>query len=301
MPEPSGAVAARRRRSAFGSAIPTSWLELDARRRAQSPGAAHDGRGRACRRCALSARSSGHGRSTGSTGSGARYRCWQRAIIARRSMTVIERSRRAPTPFPRFPASARRPLPSTHRRIDDPPPARPPDARPDRRATPRVYGPADHPVRRDQLSRGARDVTRKLQEAGFKAFIVGGAVRDLLLGIDAQGLRHRDRRDARSRSSRSSAARSSSAAASAWCTCTPAPRRSRCRRFARAQTGDDVDRRARPAAVRQRLRLAGRGRRAARLHDQRAVLRSRDRGSLGLRRRRGRHPRAAPEADRRRR
>jgi hypothetical protein len=29
----------------------------------------------------------------------------------------------------------------------------------------------------------ARDVTRRLHEAGFKAFIVGGAVRDLLLGI----------------------------------------------------------------------------------------------------------------------
>ena len=37
------------------------------------------------------------------------------------------------------------------------------------------------------------------------------------------------------------------------------------------------DGRARPAAVRQRLRLAGGGRRAARLHDQRALLRSGDR------------------------
>jgi poly(A) polymerase len=48
---------------------------------------------------------------------------------------------------------------------------------------PRIYGPKEHPVRRSQLSRGAQDVTRKLQQAGFKAFIVGGAVRDLLLGI----------------------------------------------------------------------------------------------------------------------
>ena len=38
-------------------------------------------------------------------------------------------------------------------------------------------------MRRSQLSRAAIDVTRKLQQAGFKAFIVGGAVRDLLLGI----------------------------------------------------------------------------------------------------------------------
>jgi poly(A) polymerase len=49
---------------------------------------------------------------------------------------------------------------------------------------PRIYGPADHALRSDQLSRGALQVTRRLQEAGFKAFVVGGAVRDLLLGIE---------------------------------------------------------------------------------------------------------------------
>ena len=48
---------------------------------------------------------------------------------------------------------------------------------------PRVFGPETHRVRRTQLSRGAIDVTRKLQQAGFNAFIVGGAVRDLLLGF----------------------------------------------------------------------------------------------------------------------
>jgi poly(A) polymerase len=49
---------------------------------------------------------------------------------------------------------------------------------------PRIY-PADrHPVRREQLSTAAQTVTRRLQEGGFKAFIVGGAVRDLLLGIE---------------------------------------------------------------------------------------------------------------------
>ena len=48
---------------------------------------------------------------------------------------------------------------------------------------PRIYGPRAHRIRRNQISRGAQDVTRKLQQAGFKAFIVGGAVRDLLLGI----------------------------------------------------------------------------------------------------------------------
>ena len=48
---------------------------------------------------------------------------------------------------------------------------------------PRIYGVADHPIRRNQVSRGALEVTRKLHDAGFKAFVVGGAVRDLLLGI----------------------------------------------------------------------------------------------------------------------
>jgi poly(A) polymerase len=56
---------------------------------------------------------------------------------------------------------------------------------PGRRANaPRVYAPDKHPVRRDQLSAAARSVTRRLQDEGFKAFIVGGAVRDLLLGIE---------------------------------------------------------------------------------------------------------------------
>jgi poly(A) polymerase len=48
---------------------------------------------------------------------------------------------------------------------------------------PRVYGPDKHPVRAGQVSPGARQVTHRLKEAGFKAFIVGGAVRDLMLGI----------------------------------------------------------------------------------------------------------------------
>ncbi|MCC6197051.1 MAG: polynucleotide adenylyltransferase PcnB [Burkholderiales bacterium] len=48
---------------------------------------------------------------------------------------------------------------------------------------PRIYHSGDHPVRRDAVPRGARMVTEKLHEAGFKAFVVGGAVRDLLLGM----------------------------------------------------------------------------------------------------------------------
>ena len=53
-----------------------------------------------------------------------------------------------------------------------------------RSSEPRVYKPEQHPVRATQVSHGARTVTRRLQEAGFKAFVVGGAVRDLMLGIE---------------------------------------------------------------------------------------------------------------------
>jgi len=52
-----------------------------------------------------------------------------------------------------------------------------------RSSEPGVYGPDEHPVRPEQVSAGARQVTRRLKEAGFKAFVVGGAVRDLMLGI----------------------------------------------------------------------------------------------------------------------
>jgi poly(A) polymerase len=52
------------------------------------------------------------------------------------------------------------------------------------RGVPRVYRRAEHPVRQAAISHGALSVARRLQEAGFKAFVVGGAVRDLLLGIE---------------------------------------------------------------------------------------------------------------------
>jgi poly(A) polymerase len=48
---------------------------------------------------------------------------------------------------------------------------------------PRSYPPEQHAVRQEQLSTPARTVIRRLQEEGFKAFVVGGAVRDLMLGI----------------------------------------------------------------------------------------------------------------------
>ena len=50
--------------------------------------------------------------------------------------------------------------------------------------SPRVYENTEHPVRQVALSPGALQVTRRLRDAGFKAFVVGGAVRDLMLGIE---------------------------------------------------------------------------------------------------------------------
>ena len=46
-----------------------------------------------------------------------------------------------------------------------------------------VLGPQEHGINPQLLSPNAVRVTQTLQENGFKAFIVGGAVRDLLLGV----------------------------------------------------------------------------------------------------------------------
>ncbi len=47
---------------------------------------------------------------------------------------------------------------------------------------PIVFGPSEHGIRLDDVSPNAVRVTQALQRAGYKAFIVGGAVRDLVLG-----------------------------------------------------------------------------------------------------------------------
>ena len=47
---------------------------------------------------------------------------------------------------------------------------------------PRIYPASEHNLRRSSVSRGAGQVVERLQEAGYRAFVVGGAVRDLLLG-----------------------------------------------------------------------------------------------------------------------
>jgi poly(A) polymerase len=48
---------------------------------------------------------------------------------------------------------------------------------------PVILGPKEHGIDPQLVSSNAIRVTQSLQEAGFKAFLVGGAVRDLLLGI----------------------------------------------------------------------------------------------------------------------
>ena len=45
-----------------------------------------------------------------------------------------------------------------------------------------VYGPSDHPIRKNEIDDDARKIVYRLQRAGFKAYVVGGGVRDLVLG-----------------------------------------------------------------------------------------------------------------------
>jgi poly(A) polymerase len=51
------------------------------------------------------------------------------------------------------------------------------------RTEPVILGPSDHKIDPRMVSNNAVRVTQTLQEAGFQAFVVGGAVRDLLLGV----------------------------------------------------------------------------------------------------------------------
>ena len=48
---------------------------------------------------------------------------------------------------------------------------------------PKIFGPKEHGIQLDDVSTNAIRVTQTLQKAGFKAFVVGGAVRDLVLGL----------------------------------------------------------------------------------------------------------------------
>ena len=48
---------------------------------------------------------------------------------------------------------------------------------------PAVIGAGKHGIRRDDISSGSRRTVETLQEHGYKAYVVGGAGRDLLAGI----------------------------------------------------------------------------------------------------------------------
>ena len=56
--------------------------------------------------------------------------------------------------------------------------------RPMHRVEPEIIPVKRHGITRDMLSRGAERVCEDLERAGYQAFVVGGAVRDLLLGRD---------------------------------------------------------------------------------------------------------------------
>lgn len=47
---------------------------------------------------------------------------------------------------------------------------------------PKLYPPSEHGIKREHISRNAWQVLERLQEAGFEAYLVGGGVRDLLVG-----------------------------------------------------------------------------------------------------------------------
>ena len=51
---------------------------------------------------------------------------------------------------------------------------------------PRILPLEAHGIRREQVPSCALRTTRSLREAGYSAFVVGGAVRDLLLGANGE-------------------------------------------------------------------------------------------------------------------
>src|SRR5688572_7019691 len=58
------------------------------------------------------------------------------------------------------------------------------DQQNDRAPAPVIVARADHPVSRSHISGNALKVLYRLKDAGYQAFLVGGCVRDLLIGIE---------------------------------------------------------------------------------------------------------------------
>ena len=181
---------------------------------------------------------------------------------------------------------------------------------------------AEHGIDRSLLDANAVKVVQTLKDAGYEAYIVGGAVRDLLLGLAPEGLRRRHQRHAGAGQGAVPARLHHRAALS------HRPRGLRPRTRARGDRGLDLPRHAgvgrrragqrqredlarrtgrqeprrryrRSRAARQRLGSADRGRGAARFHRQRDVLRPAGRGRRRLPRRSEGRPKAPAAHDRR--
>ena len=170
---------------------------------------------------------------------------------------------------------------------------------------PRIIPRAEHPISRGYIDPDALKVLYRLHRAGYKAYLVGGSVRDLLTGRTPKDFDIGT--DARPQDVRR-----------LFRNCRVIGRRFRLAHvlfdggkivevstFRRrpepggGRAGAD-GRRGPPDPLGQHLRHPRRGRRPARLHDQRPLLRHRDVRRDRLRRRR-RRPRAAPRPDDRRR
>src|SRR5207344_2004549 len=57
------------------------------------------------------------------------------------------------------------------------------DPQNDRARAPVIVARADHPLSRSEISGSALKVLYRLKDAGYQAFLVGGCVRDLLIGM----------------------------------------------------------------------------------------------------------------------
>ena len=90
--------------------------------------------------------------------------------------------------------------------------------KPRSRRTPKRIAAADHGIDRALVSKAALRTCETLQAAGFRAYIVGGAVRDLLLGIAPKDFDVATDATPEQIKSHCSGGRSSSAGVFGWCT-----------------------------------------------------------------------------------
>ena len=153
-----------------------------------------------------------------------------------------------------------------------------------------------HGIDRRNVSRHAIKVCEVLRQHGYDAYIVGGAVRDLIVGLEP-GLRRGHQRHARADPPAVPPRPHHRPPLPAGARVRPGDHRDL--HLPRARLGRPGNRRARPHPARQRVRLAGRGRGAPRLHHERALLRSAHRGSHRLPPRRVRPEEAPDPHDRR--